>query len=84
MTLPVMVRQVLCNVVGMKERLFNQPTNMCTLSAVEDACPFAAGLDKTTEAQFGQVLRNRGRLSTDPIRQLVDGILPFEQRPKDP
>jgi hypothetical protein len=65
-------------------RLFDQPAHMCVLDDVEDPGPMAAATHQAGKAELGEVLRHAGWLGPNVVGEIVDGVLPMQERPDDP
>jgi hypothetical protein len=64
--------------------LGGEAPDVLVLGGVEDLVSHPLRPHQTGQTQLGQVLGHCGWLGPDVVRQLVDGVLPMQQRPHDP
>jgi hypothetical protein len=78
------VRQALDDVIGMEQRLFDQPAKVGVVGQVENPSALPAGFDQAGETELGQVLGDGRGLSPDMLCEKIYRVLAMEKRPQDP
>ena len=68
---------------GVRDHLFDQLPHVGVVDDVEDPGTVPTSTDQPGQSQFGQVLRDPGRLRPDQLGQFTDRVLAVQQRPND-
>lgn len=71
----VMARDSTHGVLGLEDRVGNQPARVLVLEPVKHACTLLAAGHEACQSQFGEMLRNGCRRFVDDVRQVIHGHL---------
>src|SRR6185437_16021111 len=72
------------HVAGVGQHLLHQTTDVGVVDHVEDPRALSAAADQSGQPKLRQKLGDRSRLGTDQLGELVDRVLPLDQRADDP
>lgn len=75
--------EALYDVVGVEERFLDEAPDVVVVGQVEDPSALAAGAHQAAEAKLGEMLGHGRRSCAEVVGELVDRMLPVEERPHD-